>query len=159
MNGGTTSGWVWGYNGCMAVDSSHRRVSFRSWIARGLVVVVFIVNVQCALGFIFDPGSFASSYQLSGTAGNAAVAGLGVAFLMWNVTYVPVLVSPKRFRAVFAVVLAQQVVGLVGESFILSTLPADTALLAASIQRFIAFDAFGLVLLLVAFFITRRSVS
>ncbi len=83
--------------------------------------------------------------------GAAAVQGLGVAFLMWNATYPAVIVSPRRFRALGVVVIVQQFVGLVGETWILATLPAGHALLSASIERFIAFDALGLVLMAVSF--------
>lgn len=121
------------------------------WAARIAVAVVFAVNVQCALGFLFDPGTYAAAYQLEGTAGNAAVAGMGVTFLMWNATYPPVIWRPARHRALFGVVLAQQAIGLLGEGYILATLPPDAAVLAASIQRFITFDAFGLALMGAAF--------
>ena len=83
--------------------------------------------------------------------GAAAVRGLGVAFLMWNATYPAVIANPRRFRALYAVVLVQQAVGLAGESWILLSLPAGHAALAASIVRFIAFDAVGLVLMAAAF--------
>lgn len=119
-------------------------------IATGVVRVsfalVFAVNVHCALSFVLDPQTFASSYELSGVPGIVAIQGMGVAFLMWNATYPAVIVSPKRFRALAVVVLAQQVIGLAGESWILLSIPADHPLLTSSIERFIAFDALGLVL-------------
>ncbi len=113
--------------------------------------LVFVVNVQCALSFVLQPGAFASAYELSGTAGAVAVQGLGVAFLMWNATYPAVVVNPRRFQPLAVVVLTQQVIGLVGESWIRLSLPAGHAALAASIERFIAFDAAGLVLMAAAF--------
>lgn len=121
------------------------------WAARVAVALVFVLNVQCAVQFIVWPGAFAGAYELSGVAGNAAVQGLGVAFLMWNATYPLVIANPARHRTLFAVVLAQQAIGLVGESAILTTLPAGHELLSASILRFIAFDAAGLVLMAAAF--------
>ncbi|HUV27431.1 MAG TPA: hypothetical protein VMW34_08690 [Anaerolineales bacterium] len=48
-----------------------------------------------------------------------------------------------------------QTIGLVGEAVIYITLPAIHIILHASIARFMAFDALGLVLLLLAVWITR----
>ena len=115
-----------------------------TWFARTVVALVFAVNVQW-------PGAYAGGFELSGVAGDAAVRGMGVAFLMWNATYPLVIVRPQRHRALFGIVLAQQAIGLAGEGFIRATLPAGHAALAASIDRFIAFDAFGLILMLAAF--------
>ena len=109
--------------------------------ARIAVALVFALNVQCALQFVLWPEAFAGAYELSGVAGEAAVRGLGVAFLMWNATYPPVIASPRRFRALYVVVLVQQAIGLVGETAILLGLPGGHEVLAASILRFIAFDA------------------
>lgn len=137
-----------------------RRRDLPAIAARIAVAVVFLLNVQCALQFVLWPAAFAGAYELSGVAGEAAVRGLGVAFLMWNTTYPAVIASPRRFRALYVVVLAQQVIGLAGESAILLGLPAGHDVLAASILRFVAFDAAGLVLMAAAFVwlavITRR---
>lgn len=119
--------------------------------ARIAVALVFALNVQCAVSFVLWPGAYASGFELEGVPGAAAVRGLGVAFLMWNATYPAVIANPRRFRALYAVVLVQQAVGLAGESWILLSLPAGHAALAASIVRFIAFDAAGLVLMAAAF--------
>ncbi len=119
--------------------------------ARVAVALVFALNVQCAVSFVLWPGAYAGGFELEGVPGAAAVRGLGAAFLMWNATYPAVIANPRRFRALYAVVLAQQAVGLAGESWILLSLPAGHAALAASIVRFIAFDAAGLVLMAAAF--------
>lgn len=119
--------------------------------ARIVVAAVFLINVQCALSFVLQPASFAGAYELSGVSGNVAVQGIGVAFLMWNATYPAVIANPRRYRAVFLIVLAQQAIGLVGETAILLGLPAGHEVLAASILRFIAFDAAGLIAMLAAF--------
>lgn len=112
---------------------------------------MFCLNVVCALQFIIDPASHLAAYELQGDSGAAAIRGIGVAFLMWNATYPPVIVSPTRFRTLGWVVIAQQVIGLVGETYILGTLGAEHVLLRASIMRFIAFDTGGLVIMLAAF--------
>lgn len=122
-----------------------------TWFARVAFAAVFVVNVQCALSFTFSPGDFAAAYELDGVAGEAAVRGIGIAFLMWNATYPAFIVAPMRFRVLGWVILAQQVIGLVGESFLLASLPAGHEALASSVTRFIAFDGGGLVLMGVAF--------
>ena len=109
--------------------------------------LVFAINVQCALLFVLQPSTYAASFEVSGVPGEAAVQGLGIAFLMWNATYPAVIANPLRFRALAVVVLVQQVLGLVGESWIRLGLPAGHEALAASIERFVAFDAAGLVLM------------
>lgn len=123
----------------------------RVWIARLLVAVVFAWNMQCALTFVLSPTSVMSAYQLYGTIGMAILQGMGVAFLMWNATYPAVIVAPQRFRSLFIVVIAQQAIGLIGETWIVLNLGTGAADLGMSITRFIAFDAAGLVLLAIAF--------
>lgn len=120
------------------------------WTVRIAFCAVFLVNVQCAASFILWPGSFAGAYELSGVAGEAAVRGMGVTFLMWNATYPLVIWRPSRYRALAGVVVAQQAIGLFGESLVLATLPAGHDALAASILRFIVFDGAGLVLMAAA---------
>lgn len=113
------------------------------------------------------PESFVSGFQLSGVPGMVAVQGIGIAFLMWNATYPAFIVNPKRFKALGVVILAQQAIGLLGESVIflglmgvmpfvfpdIATTIADGsyAQLSESILRFIQFDAFGLIIMIVSF--------
>lgn len=128
----------------------------RVWASRVLVAAVFAVNVQCAVQFIVWPGAFAGAYQLEGAPAEAVVRSVGICFLMWNATYPPVIARPSRFRVLFGVVIAQQVIGLVGESVLAAGLRPELATLQASILRFIAFDAAGLVLLAFAFALSRK---
>lgn len=115
--------------------------------ARLCFAFVFVVNVQCALGFALTPEAYLGAYELAGVPGRVAAQGIGVAFLMWNCTYPAFIAAPRRFAALGIVVLAQQAVGLIGESFIRVTLPAGHELLASSIDLFITFDAAGLALM------------
>ena len=124
-----------------------RRVAAATWVVRLCFAFVFVVNVQCALGFALAPEAYMGAYELGGVPGRVATQGIGIAFLMWNCTYPLVIWRPERHRALASVVLAQQVVGLVGESLIRATLAAGHDLLASSIDLFIAFDAIGLVLM------------
>ncbi|MBR3257487.1 MAG: hypothetical protein IKF96_00700 [Eggerthellaceae bacterium] len=121
------------------------------WAMRIAFLAVFAVNLDCALSFIISPEAHMGAYGLSGVAGAAAVQGLGVAFLMWNVTYPAFILRPAKWSVLGWVVLVQQLVGLVGESLILAGLPAGHQVLAAGILRFIAFDGAGLVLMAATF--------
>ena len=128
----------------------------RLWIARLLIGLVFSWNVQAALAFLIWPDSFAWAYELSGVPGAAAMRGVGVLFLMWNVPYAPALWHPVRFRLALLLALIMQFVGLIGESLILISLPSGHITLGMSVLRFILFDAAGLVLLVIAFWLVRR---
>lgn len=145
--------------GAPSSQKSSRPVTVATWAVRVCFAFVFVVNVQCALGFALTPEAYMGAYELSGVPGRVATQGIGVAFLMWNCTYPLVIWQPGRHRALAAVVLVQQTVGLVGESLIRATLPAGHDLLASSIDLFITFDAVGLVLMgasWTAFFFTRK---
>ena len=124
-----------------------------TWFARVMVLVVFCWNVLCALQFIIAPASFASGYGLEPTPENCAlVSGIGVAFLMWNVTYPAVIFDPMRFKTLYIVVLIQQLVGLAGEYFIwmrLSGAGLAEGAMADGIMRFVIFDGVGLAMMLV----------
>ena len=122
-------------------------------VVRVVFAAVFAVNVQCALSFVAAPEQFVSGFMLGGTGqvGEAAVRGLGVAFLMWNATYPAFIVAPGRFSVLGWVILVQQLIGLGGESGLYCALGPGHEVLQASILRFIAFDGVGLVLMAVAF--------
>jgi hypothetical protein len=124
-----------------------QNISTRPWIARLLIGIVVAWNLQAAFVFIFFPSRFVQAYELSGTAGEAAIRGFGVLFLMWNVPYLFALIDPVRYRLALTLSLLMQLTGLIGESFIYLTLPAGYAMLRNSILRFILFDGLGLILL------------
>ena len=130
--------------------------SWRLVVARVLVVLVFFVNVQCALQFVLWPQAYTGAYQLEGASANAIVQSFGICFLMWNATYPPIVARPQRYRVLFGVVIAQQLIGLVGESLLYASLSPELATLASSVMRFIVFDAAGLAALVCAFALSRR---
>ena len=142
---------AWRTGGTAAPTRSDAGVRAAIWACRAAFALVFAVNVHCALSFAVDPASYTGGFELTGVAGEAATRGIGVAFLMWNCTYPLVIWRPARHRALAGVVLAQQVVGLAGETAILAGLPADHAALAGGIMRFVAFDGFGLIVMAAAF--------
>ena len=131
----------------------------RIWIARALIALVFAINVQCALQFILWPGAYTGAYQVEGASAEAMVRTVGICFLMWNATYPPVIARPDRYRVLFGAVVAQQVIGLVGESLLLASLQPGLEVLASSIMRFVVFDAAGLVLLAITFALSKPRVN
>lgn len=133
--------------------------SMRLWISRLLILIVTAWNLQAALLFIASPGTVAGDYELSGAAGAAAIRGAGVLFLMWNIPYLIAVLHPRRYRVALVSALLMQLTGLIGESYILSTLTMEHALLRASIQRFILFDGIGLVLLFTAWRLAAGTAS
>ena len=132
-----------------------QNISIRPWIARLLIGIVTVWNLQAAFVFIFSPSRFVQAYELSGTAGEAAIRGFGVLFLMWNVPYLFALKDPVRYQLALIFALLMQSIGLIGESYILSTVAVEHVLLRNSILRFIIFDGIGLLLLVIAYWITK----
>ena len=126
------------------------------FISRFLIGVVLALNVQCAVLFIVTPAVFAPGFELSGVAGESIVRGMGILFLMWNVPYLIALTNPLARRWSLIEATAMQAIGLVGESLMVFSLPAGHAALRMTGLRFILFDAGGLVLLVLALYLTGR---
>lgn len=121
------------------------------WLARVCVVVVLSVNVQCALAFVASPASYVANFQLAGVSGATMVRSLGLLFLMWNVPYAVAAWHPLRHRTSLIEATAMQAIGLVGETTMLSALPdAGYETLRTTGERFVRFDAAGLLLLFLA---------
>jgi hypothetical protein len=132
-----------------------KKFDLRLWAARLLIAVVLAWNLECALVFLLDPGSFAPGFELAGIPGEAAMRGFAVLFIMWNVPYLVALWNPRRNWISLREALAMQVLGVVGESLILVFLPAGHAVLFSSLLRFITFDAAGVVLLIAAVWLSQ----
>lgn len=129
------------------------------WLPRLFLFPVLAWNLQCALAFVFAPQAYAPGFGLAGVPGAAAVRGMGILFLMWNVPYALALADPLRFRVSLYEAVAMQALGFAGETLLLWGLPTGFDLLRASILRFIWFDAAGLLLLLLALIAARRLFS
>ena len=125
-------------------------------LARGLIGLVILWNLGAAFVFLLRPELYTGAYELGGQPGAAALRGIGLLFVMWNVPYVVALWHPVRHRTSLYEALAMQTIGLVGEAVIYFSLPTIHMVLRASILRFIAFDGLGLVLLVIAHWITRQ---
>jgi hypothetical protein len=74
---------------------------------------------------------------------------------MWNVPHLFALQNPVRYRLALYLSLLMQFIGLIGESYILSTLPTGHVMLRNSIFRFIAFDGAGSLFLVTAYLVTK----
>ena len=129
---------------------------FLIWLARLTVGVVFLVNLNAALAFILQPGKYAPGFEVEGVAGRAIVQGIGILFLMWNTTYPLVILHPSRHFNIFTIVLVQQVIGVIGESWIWITLPAGHEALKQTGSRFIIFDGGGLIAMFAVYLLLQR---
>lgn len=127
-----------------------RRPDPRLWTARLLIAIVVGWNLECAAAFLRHPQTFAPAFELSGVPGAAAVRGMAILFVMWNVPYLVALWHPRRHRLSLWEALVMQAIGLLGETLLLAGLPDGHAVLRAAILRFIVFDAAGLLLLAAA---------
>jgi hypothetical protein len=107
-------------------------------------------------GFLSCPGRFAPGFELSGLPGEAAIRGMSVLFVMWNVPYLVALWHPQRYKFSLWQALIMQMIGVLGEGYIYLWLPAAYAVLRSSILRFMAFDMAGLFLLVVALLLSRK---
>jgi len=131
----------------------------RIWLSRLLIGIVTGWNVQAAIVFILWPETFVRAYELAGVPGEAAVRGAGILFLMWNVPYVYAAVDPIRYKLGLIFAILMQSIGLIGESYLLSTLPMDYHILRASILRFITFDGVGFLILFAAWILITKRLS
>jgi hypothetical protein len=125
----------------------------RNQIARILIGLVLIINIQVSITFIIQPDIYAPWYELSGYVGRATIQGFGVLFLMWNVPYLVAFSHPQKNRTSLLEALATQSIGLFGEIAILAGLPMTHQVLRSSIIRFIYFDSAGLLALIIAVFV------
>ncbi len=126
------------------------------WLARITVGAVFLMNVSCALAFILQPELYSPGFEVAGVPGMIYVQGMGILFLMWNATYPLVIFRPIRYSALFVVVLIQQAIGFVGETWLWLTLPAGHSPLRATGLRFMLFDGIGLIAMAVAYWLLMR---
>lgn len=132
---------------------------WRLWVGRVLIGLVFFFNVQCAAVFLLNPAGYAGGFELTGTAGEAAVRGMGILFLMWNVPYALALLHPRRHWVSLNEAVVMQIIGVVGESLLLLTLAEGHAALRMSIGRFIMFDGSGVIALLAAWKLVKMRVA
>ena len=121
-------------------DRGNRRLI---WLARIGLGLVFFLNIECAFVFLAQPDRYAGSFELTGITGRLVIQSFAILFLMWNCTYPPVLLHPERHGTLFAIILAQQLIGLTGETWLWLQIPTGHLVLSQSGLRFILFDAAG----------------
>jgi len=124
-------------------------------IARILIGLVFLVNIQCALLFLFNPSPYMTGFGLEGMAGEQIVRALGLLFIMWNVPYAFALVDLKKHRVSLIEAVIMQAIGLIGETSILLIGGPHPSPIESTLKRFILFDGIGLVFLLMALWFAR----
>ena len=127
----------------------------RLWSARVLIGLVLFFNLQCALVFLWRPEDYMAGFGLSGAAGMGMLRALGLLFVMWNVPYIFACIHPIKHRISLIEALIMQAIGLLGETLILLCGNYQDALIRSTVTRFILFDGSGLLLLLMAFALTR----
>ncbi len=133
--------------------------STAAWIVRLLVGLVLAANLSAAVPFVLHPTRYAAGFELEGVVGDVLVRSIGLLFVMWIVPYLPAIWNPARYRICLPIIVVQQLVGLTGELWMWWALPAGHAALRATGQRFILFDAAGLLLLGAAWWLARRRLS
>jgi len=119
-------------------------------IARILIGLVFLVNIQCALVFLFSPSPYMAGFGLEGAAGAQVVRAFGLLFLMWNVPYAFALANPEKHRVSLIEAVIMQAIGLLGETSILLIGGPYPSPIESTLRGFILFDGIGLVSLLTA---------
>lgn len=129
----------------------------KKWLVRFLIGVVVFFNLDAAFSFMLQPERYSPGFELIGVPGQAVIQGMGVLFLMWNVPYIVAMLDPNRHFVSLIEAVVMQAIGVFGETIILLTLQGDHPLIEATAIRFIVFDGGGLVLLVIAFWITRRN--
>jgi len=129
------------------------------WLARLALSLVFLVNLQCALAFLFSPDRYVGSFEVSGVGGRVLIQGLGIFILLWIVPYPAAIYHPRRHILSFAYTLVAQAIGTLAETILLLTLPSGHPALRAAGLRFILVDGIGLLLLLATFLLVWHKVA
>jgi len=129
------------------------------WLARLTLSLVFLVNLQCALAFLFSPGRYVCSFEVSGVGGRMVVQGFGIFILLWIMPYPAAIYHPRRHILSFAYTLVAQAIGTFAETILLLTLPPGHPTLHGTGLRFILVDGIGLMLLLATFLLVWRTVA
>lgn len=137
-----------------AVQVAARKV----WIVRLLVAIVIFINLQAAVQYLLNPNAYSGAFELEGIPGMAAVMGVGILYVMWQVPYVFAAINPIAHRLSMTEAVLMQSIGLLGETWLRSRIPAEHTILRNSILRYIFFDAGGLVLLIIAWFLVKGNV-
>jgi len=126
-------------------------------LARLLIAMVLLLNLQCALAFLLSPQAYLTAFGLSGEGGLMALRGMGLLFFMWNVPYAFALIHPIRNRLSLIEAVLMQGIGVLGEGILLLGGGISDAALRSSLTRFLLFDSGGLLLLLLAYALSAKA--
>ena len=126
------------------------------WLVRLLIGAVLLSNLYAALNYLLNPWAFVAAFDLQSAPGMAAIFGMGLLFLMWQIPYLFALLQPVKNHISLMEANLMQAIGLAGESMLLTRIPAEFSALRGSIQRFMVFDAVGLLLLSCAYLLGNR---
>lgn len=131
-------------------------IKYSIFIARIFIGFVFFVNIQAGFDFYFHPQKYSYAYELIGIPGNIAISGFGLLFIMWNIPYTFALWNPSKHWISLIQAVLMQLIGCIGEIALIFRIPENQyLLLQSSMLRFILFDCIGLLLLLIAFYLTK----
>ncbi len=119
-------------------------------IARILIGLVFLGNIQCAGIFLFNPSPYLAGFGLEGAVGEQTIRAFGLLFIMWNVPYAFALANPIKNRISLIEAVIMQAIGLFGETSILLIGGPYPSPIESTLRGFILFDGIGLVFLLMA---------
>jgi len=126
-----------------------------NWLSRALIFPVLGMNLYCAFVFLFYPQVYTPMFELSGTAGHAAIRSVGILFLMWNIPYIFATLNPHRHRTTLLASVLMQLTGVFGETWLYTTIP-ELIVARSSILRFVIFDSLGALLLIAAYLLISR---
>ncbi|MEJ5313993.1 MAG: hypothetical protein WHS45_06390 [Anaerolinea sp.] len=124
--------------------------------ARFLISVVFLWNVQAAVLFLIFPQDYLSSFMLTGEVGEKVIQSLGILFIMWNVPYFLAMLKPEKERMLLFACVLMQAIGVIGETTLFLDLSPQMQAVKQTVLRFILFDSAGLLLLMIAWWLSRR---
>ncbi|MGB4594606.1 MAG: hypothetical protein WBI14_01705 [Anaerolineaceae bacterium] len=125
-------------------------------LSQFLIALVLVSNLIAAISFVFDPQAYVGGFELARIPGEAAVVGIGILFLMWQVPYAFAVTDPVRWFLSLIEAIIMQIIGLVGESLLFTKIDPAFLTLRSSIARFILFDGLGLALLMIAWAIATK---
>lgn len=125
------------------------------WLARSLIGIVTILNLQAAVFFLLTPQDYAPGFELAGAVGNAMIQAMGLLFVMWNVPYIIAMIHPIKHRISLIEAVTMQGIGVSGETILLFTMPGNHPILSETVTRFIIFDGIGFLFLLFSLILAR----
>jgi len=133
-----------------------RRPHLINFIPRTLIGIVLFFNLTCALQFLVFPQTYLGSFGLLKENGTAVIRGYGILFIMWNVPYLFAFINPIRFIISLYEAIIMQSIGILGEGWIMNSLPQHVEQTKNTVSRFLYFDVFGLLALISAMIIIKN---